>query len=296
MKNLTILLSFILITSCSTPPKRGNSPEEIEKNQITDLFQDGRYLLVDLKANDFKKKHPNSQYRKEVEYTRGKTLEKQERYQDAFAHWTDFSKTYPKFKPKEITQRLSDLKGKEDPPKSLGFLELSYASGFAESGNLNRFESENSWGLNIGYYAHRPGKYVHGFYWNYNVYNFDNVVFPGPELTSDKYDIGIRHFSIGYSFKAELNKDKLQTIISFGPNISRVSLYSENNEIKEHKDLGLNLRASLDYKFYHNKDAMSGNGKWYLTAGYNTYYLHKLEFNNSGRKGFHHAWFIGIKL
>lgn len=297
MNKLTIFFAFIVLaTSCATPPERGETPEEIAKNQVTDLFLGGRYLFTIAKIDEFKKNHPNSEFRSEVEYTRGKTLEAQEQFEEAYAHWTDFSKIYPKFKSKEIQQRLNDLNGKKNPPKALGFFELSYSRGFAESGNLNRFESNNSTGANIGYYIHKPGKQVHGFYWNYNVYHFKDAVFPGPELTASNYGVNINNLSFGYSFKAEHNKDKLQTIISFGPNISKARLYSNHKQIKDHRSLGLNLRASLDYKFYHYKEAVSGNGKWYLTAGFNSYYMHKLEFNNSGRKGTHHSWFVGIKL
>lgn len=298
MKKIFLVLIIIIFTvSCSTLPEIGNSPDEIQKNQITHLYLKGRYIQGIARADLFKKNYPNSEFRREVEYTRGEILEHQEKFEEAYSHWVDFSKLYPDFRPSEIQEKLEQLKNKKNAPLHLRFLEFSYALELNRSGNLNRFKSDKAKGVNLAYYSHLPGRFVHGFYWQYSVFHLNHAVFPGPELTSNNYDVDINSFSIGYSFKAELKEDKLQTIISIGPALlTNVYLYSNNAQTRKQNDLGLNLNASLDYKFYDNKDSISGNGKWYLVFGVNSFYLHKLEFNNSGNNGLLNTWFVGIKL
>lgn len=297
-KHFILSFLFLFFYSCSGLSQRGDSPDEIAKNQILDLKNENRFILSIIKADQFKKEYPESKYRAEVEYIKGLAIQEHQGLEAAYAHWFDFLTLFPEYESTDVQKRLQELKGKKDPPKPLGFFEMSYTSELGSSGNVKSIESDNSLGFNFAYFSHRPGQYVHGLYWSISSYRFNEVKSIGGNSIAPKSDVVISHLSIGYSFKVELNKDKIQSIISFGPNFSKVRLFTDRSEKKMHRDIGLNLRASLDFKFYDNKntDSISGNGKWYLTAGLNSFYLNKLELYQTNKRGFHHSWFIGLKL
>lgn len=295
MKNYFVLVFLILITACSMPPKRGETPEEIDYNLIVDLYNSGRFGPARFESFEYKRKYPHSKYIKDVDYYNALIIDRNgvRSPQFSYSTWLDFQKMHPKYKKEIVKEKLDFYKDKKDPPIGIGFIELSSVMELSRDSHLDNLNENNIYGFDFSYYSHQRVKRGLGFYFNISSQNYDKI------NIADFKDFTQTFISLGVSYKYKLIDDKLVSYFSLGGSMINNSLLPINEDLKskEETSFGAHAKLSFDVLVYQGGYSLRRNNLYYLTFGVSAYYAPSVKFDEiSIRDTTNIAWFVGFKL
>jgi len=91
-----IVLTLILLASCSSKKPDGKTAAEVLYKEAQDLIKDKRYILATEKLNEIKTQHPYSFYATPAELLQADVLFKQENFIEAAAAYLIFRDYHPK--------------------------------------------------------------------------------------------------------------------------------------------------------------------------------------------------------
>ncbi|EPZ51468.1 hypothetical protein M902_3020 [Bacteriovorax sp. BAL6_X] len=289
---LVLIALLLLCVSCSLPPKRGGSEEEISYNRVLDLKKSQRLNISTAFAQIYKIENPDSARLEEIDYLICENQQSTRKiyYQNNYLCWSELSRKYPNYRTSDVKRHLDENRGKRNPKKRIGLYEFSFGQSFLRSSSYKAISiSDKTQHYSLFYTSHENSKYSHALLIGLSFLKTKKL------KINQEYDLQQNVLSYGYSFRAQFLESKLNANVEISPTLVSNFISKEESDKSTTKVGGL-IKVSVDYLLY-KADYSIFNPYYYLTFGVSHYQNPGFDLDGVGFKGGGDTnWFIGIKL